>query len=198
MKTQAVLLSLLLAMLWSAQPLSEPAGFEATFEQKRTTPGLERAFKTGGRVIWQEDERLEWRTETPFEYSYILYPDRIVEKGEDGEEKTIRAEDAPWIVSLNELLLAVMSGDEAGLAELFSVDEQSQKDGLTHLVLIPTDDALAQQIPQIELYKDERPRRIIIKEADQGQIDISLSDFQGDVSNLPELEPPRDGSEPRP
>lgn len=165
-----------------------PPGFEARFIQERTTPGLERAFRSEGQLIWVAGERLEWRTEEPFEYAYILYPDRIVEREPDGHEREVRSEDAPWVVSLNELLVAVMSGDESAMTELFTLRsrESLNDDGLERLVLEPRDGMLAEQIPMIRVEKDARLRRVIIDEKEGGRLDIRLSDYEGDVPALPE------------
>jgi hypothetical protein len=164
----------------------ESTGFEARFVQERTTPGLERSFRSEGRLIWVAGERLEWRTEQPFEYAYILYPDRIVEREPDGHEREVRSEDAPWVVSLNELLVAVMSGDESAMSDLFSIDSREALDEGERLVLIPRDAMLAEQIPEIRVDKDERIRRVLIEENDGGVLDIRLHDYEGEVLALPE------------
>ncbi|WP_253450796.1 LolA family protein [Natronospira proteinivora] len=160
---------------------AEPAAFEARFQQERTTPGLDRAFRSEGRVHWVAGEELRWETESPFEHVYRLLPDRIIEIHPEGEAEEIRAEDAPWVVSLNELLMALMSGDQEQLAALFDVQPLAadDEDGM-RFRLKPRDEALAEQIDAIEVVQGRWPEHIHIKEADGGHLDIRLSDHQGD------------------
>lgn len=171
-------------LLWAgAVGAADSEGFQARFEQERTTPGLDRPFRSEGRLIWVPDERLEWRTESPFEYRYILLPDRIIESTPEDGEQTISLDEAPWLVSLNDLLTAVISGDEAAIAERFSVreaDEQPDND-LRRLVLVPEDARMKERIPEIRVDRDEYPRRIVIHESGGGRLEIRLHDFQGEV-----------------
>ncbi|MDQ2069987.1 LolA family protein [Natronospira bacteriovora] len=187
MRLAALLMSLCL-LTPSAAADTAPEGFEARFEQARTTPGLERPFRSEGRVSWVEGEGLEWRTESPFEYAYLLYLDRIVEEDADGHRREISRREAPWVVSLNELLIAVMSGDEQAMASLFQVRDRSVPDD-GHgqvLSLVPRDEALAQQIPRLQLEKNGHIRRVVIEEADGGRLDIRLSEHRGKAPSLPE------------
>jgi len=173
----------LLVLLLSAagQAVADPAAFEARFQQERTTPGLERAFRSEGRVHWVAGEELRWVTETPFEHVYRLLPDRIVEIHPDGTEEVTRAEEASWVVSLNELLMALMGGDPEQLQALFRVTPLDAEEGTRRFRLSPRDEALAEQIDTIEVVQDRWPERIQIHETDGGRLDIRLSDHEGDT-----------------
>lgn len=181
MKRLSMLFAVIVCLF--AGPLAAEEGFSARFEQTRHTPGLERPFESEGRLIWVPDERLEWRTESPFRYQYILLEDRIIERMPGEGETVIELDQAPWLVSLNELLTAVISGDEQAISERFSVTEAAEQpdSGMRRLVLVPDDPRLAERIPEIVVDRGEYPRRIVIHEAGGGRLEIRLDDFTGEL-----------------
>jgi len=175
---------LLMAALPADSLHADEAEFHARFEQSRTTPGLDRAFESQGRVHWLAGAHLEWATETPFRHVYRLYSDRIIEIHDDGEREEIHAEDAPWVVSLNELMMALVGGDREALEKRFEI-EWLEENETARFRLIPRDDALAEQIEAMEVTQKTWPERILIREADGGELDIRLSDHEGEAPAQP-------------
>ena len=179
-------------LCWAAlAQAGEAVVFEAEFEQTRTTPGLERPFESSGTVRWTDEEYLEWQTKEPFEYRYVLTRESMLEELPDGERREIRAEDAPWVLSLNELLMAVVSGDKERMERRFDIEQLGADETDAELELLrltPRDTALGEQIEVIEVRRaDLVPRRIDLHETDGGHTHIRLRPVTGaDALKAPE------------
>jgi hypothetical protein len=148
----------------------EVSGFEARFEQTRVLPGLNRPFLAEGRLRWERGGRLDWHTERPVEYRYRLAPDGLVEIMPGGARRELDAEEAPWILSLNRLLAALVGGDENVLDELFESEAHPEQGCL----LRPRDRALADLIERIHVVGKPFPDYLRIEEADGAYMEIRL------------------------
>jgi hypothetical protein len=173
------LVPLLLVLTFAAPPVAtagdveetEVEGFEARFEQIRVIPGLSRPFEAEGRLRWRQGGRLDWHTEKPLEYSYHLDAERLSERMPDGSRRELDAGDAPWIISLNRLLAALVGGDRDLIAEMFDVEPHEEG----HM-LRPRDEALADLIAGIHVIGEPFPEYLRIEETDGGFMEIRLDE----------------------
>lgn len=101
--------------------LDQAGVIHADFAQTKTLQALKRPLKTSGRMVFARGQGVLWRIDKPYQASYALSADRVVEIGPDGQRKVRAARDVPALAQIGRVFQAIFQGDLASLESYFQV-----------------------------------------------------------------------------
>ena len=136
------------------------------FEQEKQISGFRNPLKSSGDFLLARGKGLVWNTRHPFASTLVLTP-RGMRTGSAGSSETPAG---PGRVSgsgvgmANQLLMALLGGDFAGLSGQFRMVESVSPDGSWRLQLVPRRGPLKAVFKQIELRGDRFVRSVRLLE----------------------------------
>ena len=104
-----------------ATRLDKASVVHAEFSQTKTLLALKRPLKTAGRMVFARNRGVLWQIERPYQASYTLSADRVVEIGPDGARKVRAAREVPALSQIGRVFEALFQGDAAVLEQYFQV-----------------------------------------------------------------------------
>jgi len=93
----------------------------AGFAQTKTLQALKRPLRTSGRMVFARGQGVRWQIDKPYQASYALSADRVVEIGPDGARKVRAAREVPALAHIGRVFEALFQGDAAVLEQYFQV-----------------------------------------------------------------------------
>lgn len=150
----------------------QAASLKANFVQTHYLPALTRPLITKG-VLHINKKGFSWQVNSPYQYTYRMHNGTMTEIDATGNKKSITAEQAPWIIPINNLFTALLSNNTTKLEQLFVIADQKTENGML-LTMTPRSQALQQAITQIKVWHSPWPERIVIDEAGGGRLEIEL------------------------
>lgn len=104
-----------------ATRLDQAGVIHADFVQTKTLQALKRPLRTAGRMVFARDQGVLWRIDKPYQASYALSAERVVEIGPDGGRKVRAAREVPALAQIGRVFGALFQGDAAALEQYFQV-----------------------------------------------------------------------------
>jgi outer membrane lipoprotein-sorting protein len=151
--------------------LTQPEVISGQFEQSKQVAGFKKPLVSKGDFLVVRERGVLWRTLSPFASELKLSRDEIVARQNGEEVFRLNADKEPSVRMINGLLFSLMSGDIAGLNELFHM-EGSVSAKSWQLELTPRQATLGKIMRKIELSGDQFVRRIDLDEANGDQTHI--------------------------
>ncbi len=151
-----------------AARLRNQAVIAGEFRQSRTDAKLPRPLESNGHFVFWRDQGVHWATTSPLTQQTVYRPDTTWQM-DDGpasaRELRSRSDDI-----FRDVLLNVLSFDEAQLATEFESRWQVSDNGNWQLSLVPLRGHLARAIQTVELRGDENINRIEIADTRGGAL----------------------------
>ncbi len=94
---------------------------QAEFTQTKTLLALKRPLKTSGRLVFMRDKGVLWRIEKPYQASYLLGPDTVVEITPDGHRRVRPVQEVPALAQVGNVFQAIFRGNLQSLENHFNV-----------------------------------------------------------------------------
>ncbi len=154
------------------------------FVQERTLAGFARPLRSSGRFVAARGRGVLWVTLAPFPGELVITEDAIRERVDGSESVVVDASREPALQQVNRVLLALLQGDLATLAEQFNVaGEDSPK--RWQLLLTPRGQ-VAELIGRIELSGDTQVESVVIHERNGDASRIAFSGLRTAQALSPE------------
>ena len=146
--------------------LAQPAVLRGQFEQSKQLQGFRNPLVSRGDFLLLRERGVAWDTREPFPSSTLLTRERLLTRLPDGSTRVVLdATTSPGMAAVNSLLMALVAGDLAALAQQFDLDETLEPDGKWALVLHPRSATLKRVFQRITLRGDRWVRAVDIEEA---------------------------------
>jgi outer membrane lipoprotein-sorting protein len=169
-----------------AAQLDKHAVVRAEFTQAKQINGLKRPLQTGGQLVFARQHGVLWRIEQPYQVSYILSEDKVVEIGADGSRKERLARDLPGLAQVGRVFRAMLGANTTALREYFDIQAQGDA-GNWSLKLVPRQAQMAQFIERLDISGGSFVGAIRIQESSGDITQIKLRNSSG-ASALTERE----------
>lgn len=143
------------------------------FEQTKTVTGFKKPLVSRGDFLLVRDEGVLWDTRLPFASELTITRRALTARDESGVTAfRLEASSEPSLAVVNQLMLALFSGDLAVLSTRFRVEGELVGPASWRLRLIPTDKGVAKVFREVVLEGDGFVRR------------VELSGASGDLSQI--------------
>lgn len=169
-----------------AQLIRAPV-LRASFRQERKMRALSRPLVTLGRVVAVAGRGVLWQVTEPQAVSVLMSADGIVEWDEAGVKRQTGLGASATFRALAGVLVAALTGDAGGLAELFELTPMPVPQGW-RLELRPKDQALTRAIAKVEIAGGQFVEEAVITEAGGDETFIRFGDFRLEPPGLDEME----------
>jgi len=93
----------------------------ADFRQEKRIAALRRPLLSEGRFLFATDRGVWWHGTEPFPNTFLITPERIVQKAEGSEPIVIDAEEHPVVDGFSRVFLALFQGDTSALEKRFDL-----------------------------------------------------------------------------
>jgi outer membrane lipoprotein-sorting protein len=160
-----------------AAQLDKHAVVRAEFTQSKHISGLKRPLQTSGQLVFTRQHGVLWQINAPYQISYILSEDKVVEIAADGRRKERLARDLPGLAQVGRVFRAMLGANTNALREYFDIKTDG-KIGLWSLTLTPRQAQMAQFIERIEISGSDFVSQIRIQESSG---DATLIKFRNSV-----------------
>ncbi|MCD2338795.1 outer membrane lipoprotein carrier protein LolA [Ideonella azotifigens] len=161
--------------------LTQPAWLHGEFEQVKEVPGFKKPLVSRGDFVVARSKGVLWRTRQPFASELRLTRDQVRASQSGVTSFQLDASREPALRTINALMFALLNGEMAGLAELFTLQAQLQPK-TWQLSLTPRQPALQQFLQRIELEGDAFVRRLVILETSGDRSTIAFSNLRADAA----------------
>lgn len=160
--------------------IAAPAVLRGEFEQRKTLKGFKNPLVSRGDFLVVAGKGVVWRTRTPFPSSMVVTAERLQSRLADGSlASSIDAQQAPALRTANTILLAAMAGDLSALTGYFELTGTAAAGRPWHLLLLPSDPALARWMARIEIDGERFVQDLRLVEAAGDTTDIHFSSQAG-------------------
>lgn len=147
-----------------SQRLDSSVVLRGEFEQTKTLKGFRRPLVSRGSFVMSRGQGVQWVTREPFASTLVVTRERLVTlTGSTAQQIDTRHE--PGLRTINDMLMALLSGDVKALAGRFSVEGRLQGAQAWSVDLTPRDAALAGFIAHISLQGDHQVNEVRLTEA---------------------------------
>jgi len=161
--------------------LTQPAWLHGEFEQGKQVPGFKKPLVSRGDFVVARGKGVVWRTKQPFASELRLTRDQVRASQNGVTSFQLDASREPALRTINTLMFALLNGDMASLAELFTLQAQLQP-RTWQLALTPRQPALQQFLQRVELEGDAFVRRLVILETSGDRSTIAFSNLRADAA----------------
>ncbi|HNI82955.1 MAG TPA: outer membrane lipoprotein carrier protein LolA [Rhodocyclaceae bacterium] len=104
-----------------ATKLDKAGVIHAGFAQTKILQALKRPIRTSGRMVFARGQGVLWQIDKPYQASYALSAEHVVEIGPDGSRKVRAAREVPALAHIGRVFEALFQGDAAALEQYFQV-----------------------------------------------------------------------------
>lgn len=153
--------------------LNQATVVRGDFEQTKTVKGFKKPLVSRGHFVMAKNQGIQWLTSEPFASSLIVTRERLLTKtGDSVQQLDTRTE--PSLRIINDLLMAVLSGDMHALDARFHVEGNMDSKDTWHLTLTPKDKDIALFITRIEMDGANYVEHILLQEksGDDSRLDF--------------------------
>lgn len=160
--------------------LDQAGVIHADFVQTKTLQALKHPLLTSGRMAFARGLGVLWRVEKPYQVSYALSDERVIEVDPDGNRKVRAARDVPALAQIGRIFQAIFQGDIGALEGYFQVTVGgSQEHWQVDLTPKPE---LARFLKGIQAQGGQFLDRIEVREA---QGDVTVIEFRDSCLDQP-------------
>ncbi|WP_257447600.1 outer membrane lipoprotein carrier protein LolA [Archangium lipolyticum] len=135
-----------------------------SFEQQKTVAGFKKPLVSRGDFLVVRDQGVLWNTRSPFASSLTVTRKSLRAEQEGGAAYQLESTREPALTAVNELLLALVSGDLSVLATRFRLEGELVAKGGWKLTLIPTDASVSRLFRRVRLEGDTFVRQVELEE----------------------------------
>lgn len=146
------------------QKIEQHAVIRAEFTQTKQMQALKRPLITTGKMTYSRRHGILWQILQPYNISYVLGEDKIIEINANGLRKERGFRDVPGLAQVGRVFRAILGANASALHTYFDVTAQGDTEKWK-LVLIPRQQQLLKSLSLIELSGGEFIEAIIITEA---------------------------------
>jgi Outer membrane lipoprotein carrier protein LolA len=143
------------------------------FEQTKTVKGFKRPLLSHGHFLMAKDQGIQWFTTAPFASTLIVTREHLITKnGDSVQQMDTRTE--PVLRAINDLLMAVLTGDMTALDLRFHVNGTLNNKGKWQITLTPKDKEISLFIARIDMEGADFVERIFLQEksGDESRIEF--------------------------
>ncbi len=156
--------------------LADAPLLRGAFEQQKTVKGFKKPLVSRGDFLVVRDQGVLWNTRTPFASTLTLTRKSLAaEHALGGAKVHLESSKEPAVAAVNELLLALVSGDLDVLAKRFRVEGALVGDKGWKLKLTPTDAGVSRIFRGVQLEGDQYVRKVALEEV-RGDATVILFD----------------------
>ena len=136
----------------------------ADFTQEKTLSGFKTPLKSSGKVVIFSDFGIIWHQLRPFSTITKISQDAIETESTPGNISVIKMGEKAPSASIQELLHAIFSSDEASLSKNFAVTKNSLGKGKTRLTLKPKKEGQFNLFKEIDLVKGVNLESVLLED----------------------------------
>ena len=156
--------------------LADAPVLRGAFEQQKTVAGFKKPLVSRGDFLVVRDQGVLWNTRKPFASTLALTRKSLAAEHEAGGARFhLESSQEPALAAVNELLLALVSGDMDVLAKRFRVEGSLDGEKGWKLKLTPTDAGVSRIFRRVQLEGDQYVRRVELEEV-RGDATVILFD----------------------
>ncbi|NOU41367.1 MAG: outer membrane lipoprotein carrier protein LolA [Methylotenera sp.] len=144
--------------------IEQHAVIRAEFTQTKQMQALKRPLITTGKLTYSRSYGVLWQILQPYNISYVLGEDKIIEIDANGLRKERSFRDVPGLAQVGRVFRAILGANVSALNTYFEVTAQGDTDKWK-LALIPRQQQLLKSLSLIELSGGQFVETIIITEA---------------------------------
>ena len=131
------------------QVIERPNVLRGNFEQIKMLSGFKKPIVSKGVFVIDRVKGVQWITASPFPSKLVVTREHLTTWGEDGSKQQLDTKREPGLRAVNDLIMAMLSGDLKVLASHFEVKGSMALSQTWSLLLIPKDAGLAGFIKNI-------------------------------------------------
>ncbi len=167
--------------------LDRRAVLRADFHQERHLEILKRPLQSSGTMLLLRDEGVLWRVTEPYEVTYLIRADEILEWEGGNGPRRVGMTAVPAFRLMTEMFLAALGGNLSSLRENFSAETLPAETGW-RVRLLPAVETLAQVIASLEVAGDSYVREVLLKEVRGDSMSFTFSNLDADPAGPDEAE----------
>ena len=133
------------------QVVERPDVLRGSFEQTKSLSGFKKPLISKGTFVIDRVKGVQWITATPFASTLVVTRERLTTWGEDGNKQQLDTKREPGLRAVNDLIMAMLSGDLKVLATRFQTNGSMKSAQAWNLSLTPKDAGLAGFIKNIHI-----------------------------------------------
>ena len=156
-----------------AQLALAPAVMAGSFNQEKYLASLDATLASNGIFTYQRGKSLRWEILQPIKNELLITPDSIRNRQGDQELMSLDSENNPATRTIAAIFFAVLTADWEKLEPYFelsgSIDEQRWQ-----VILLPTDEVVAQVFSRIELKGEKLLEQVLLFESSGDRTLINL------------------------
>lgn len=148
----------------AASRLDQSEVVRGEFEQTKAIKGFKKPLVSRGEFVIVRGRGVQWVTLTPFPSTLVVTRDRLTTVTPGGTQQ-IDVRQEPGLRAVNDLLMAVLSGDMKALNARFQVEGGLQGTQGWRMILAPRDAALSRFVTRVEMEGDRHVQFVRLSEA---------------------------------
>ena len=152
--------------------LADAPLLRGTFEQQKAVAGFKKPLVSRGDFLVVRGQGVLWNTRSPFASSLTVTRRSLTAEQEGAAAYHLESSREPALAAVNELLLALVSGDLSVLATRFRFEGELVAGGGWRLTLTPTESGVSRLFQRVRLEGDRFVRR------------VELAEVQGDSTRI--------------
>ena len=156
-----------------AQLVQTPEVLEGSFSQVKYLGSLDATLVSSGKFTYQRGKSLRWEILQPIENKLLITPTSISSQQGNRELMNLDAENNPVARVIAEIFFAVLTAEWEKLAPYFELSGSIDGEQW-HVVLLPTDQAVAQVFSRVELKGLDLLEEIVLHEVSGDRTMIEL------------------------
>lgn len=159
-----------------ARRLDQAPVLRGRFEQAKTLRGFRKPLRSLGSFVVARGQGVIWQTSEPFASLLVFTRDKLENRSVSGAVERLDARREPGLRVINDMLLAMLSGDAASLAAAFDVQSASVSGSAWRLELTPRDPALRRFVTEVQLAGYSHVAEAVLHEASGDRTEIRFLD----------------------
>jgi hypothetical protein len=133
------------------------------FEQTKVIKGFKKPLVSRGAFVMARAQGVQWVTREPFPSTLVVTRERLLTITDSGTQQ-LDTRQEPGLRAVNELLMAVLSGDMRALSSRFRIDGGMAGAPNWRMTLVPKDAGLARFIARIDMDGDRHIQNVRLSE----------------------------------
>jgi len=133
------------------QVIERPDVLRGNFEQTKTLSGFKKPLVSKGTFVIDRARGVQWIAVSPFASTLVVTRERLTTWGEGGNKQQLDTKREPGLRAVNDLIMAMLSGDIKVLASRFDAKGSMKSAVAWNLSLTPKDASLAGFIKNIDI-----------------------------------------------
>jgi hypothetical protein len=156
-----------------SQQLARQTSLQVNFIQTKQMAALKKPLVMKGELLYNKADGVIWQLTSPYRVRYEFNGQAIIETNAAGERRERKAEDSPAIAQISNIFKAILSADQALLAQHFTLAASgSMQQWQMHLT--PKAAYLRKAMTEIVLTGKQTVEAVHIDEANGDRTDIQF------------------------